>query len=352
VHSQFPSADQPSSAHPLTDVIDLTESIGIVAIGRNEGERLKRCLYSVAGYPLVYVDSGSTDGSAEFAASQGAQVVKLDMAQPFTAARARNAGFQALMEHHPELLWVMFVDGDCEIQPQWLHAAHEFIQSQPSIAVVCGRRREKFPQATVFNELCDMEWNTSVGTAKACGGDALYKVDVFKQVNGFDDQFIAGEEPELCFRIRELGYSIQRIPQEMTLHDANITRVVQWWKRNERSGHAYLLGYLKHGQKNDEQFNFRDIKSILIWVGLYGFLILLALITASWKPLLLLMIAIYLQATKMSLSMARRKPEYDAQQRLIYAIFVMLGKVPQALGIVKAYINHRQGRAHTLIEYK
>ena len=39
--------------------------LGIVTIGRNEGERLRRCLSSVVGrgMPVVYVDSDSTDGS-------------------------------------------------------------------------------------------------------------------------------------------------------------------------------------------------------------------------------------------------------------------------------------------------
>jgi glycosyltransferase involved in cell wall biosynthesis len=43
--------------------------VAVVAIGRNEGDRLKACLRSVVDVAalVVYVDSGSTDDSVAFA---------------------------------------------------------------------------------------------------------------------------------------------------------------------------------------------------------------------------------------------------------------------------------------------
>ena len=72
--------------------------IGVVVIGRNEGQRLERCLRSLAqgADKVMYVDSGSTDGSLQLAANLGVEVLALDMSTPFTAARARNEGFAAL----------------------------------------------------------------------------------------------------------------------------------------------------------------------------------------------------------------------------------------------------------------
>src|SRR6185437_7195484 len=93
---------------------------GAVAIGRNEGERLRQCLKSLsAAAAVVYVDSGSTDGSAEWARSQGADVIDLDIGLPFTAARARNAGFGRLREIDSDLRYVQFLDGDCELIDGW-----------------------------------------------------------------------------------------------------------------------------------------------------------------------------------------------------------------------------------------
>src|SRR3546814_6782852 len=115
-------------------------NIGLVAIGRNEGERLRLCLGSVPGdMPIAYIDSASTDGSAELARSMGAVVVELDLALPFTAARARNAGLEAILGAWPDLEYVQFVDGDCELEPgdrksTRLNSSHSCAHRMPSSA--------------------------------------------------------------------------------------------------------------------------------------------------------------------------------------------------------------------------
>lgn len=208
--------------------------IGVVVIGRNEGQRLERCLVSLAhgADKVMYVDSGSTDGSLQLAANLGVAVLALDMSIPFTAARARNEGFAALQRLLPSMQLVQFVDGDCEVNASWLATAQAFLEQHPAVAVVCGRRRERFPQRSVYNLLCDLEWDTPVGEAKACGGDALMRADAFAAVGGFRPDLIAGEEPELCVRLRANGWKIWRLAAEMTLHDAGMTRFTQWWRRS------------------------------------------------------------------------------------------------------------------------
>ena len=139
--------------------------LGIVTIGRNEGERLRRCLNSLVGHglPVVYVDSNSTDGSVELARSMGVEVVELDLSLPFTAARARNAGFARLEQLTPGIGFVQFVDGDCEVVPGWLDRACAVLKERPDVAVVFGRRRERFPDQSIYNCLADIEWDTPVG---------------------------------------------------------------------------------------------------------------------------------------------------------------------------------------------
>jgi GT2 family glycosyltransferase len=257
----------------------------LVVIGRNEGERLHRCFASIdPALPVVYVDSASSDGSVAFALSCNAQVVELDMSRLFTAARARNAGFAALDAAYPNLEFIQFVDGDCEFEPGWIAQAAEFLDKNPLVAIVCGRRRERFPDASIYNRLCDQEWNSPIGEALVCGGDSLMRVEVFKAVGGFDDGIVAGEEPELCARVRALGGKIWRIDAAMTIHDAAMYRFGQWWQRAVRSGFGYAQVWWVR------RLYGREVLRAIMWGGvLPASVLLLALIASpAWLFLLLL----------------------------------------------------------------
>ena len=221
---------------------------GVVVIGRNEGERLRRCLMSLprAG-AIVYVDSGSTDGSVQLARHLGADVIELDMRVPFTAARARNAGFRRLREISPDIEYVQFVDGDCELIDGWLEDAISFLNAHADVGAVCGRRRERYPERSIYNWLCDREWDGPVGDVRDCGGDVMMRADALEAVGGYRDDLIAGEEPELCVRLRAADWRIWRLDRQMTLHDAAMTRFGQWWRRALRGGYAFAQGAYLHG---------------------------------------------------------------------------------------------------------
>ena len=232
---------------PADQPVKRPETVDAVVIGRNEGARLLACLASLRGRVrrVVYVDSGSRDRSVISAREAGAIVVPLDMTKPFTAARARNAGIFALADDPPD--FVQLIDGDCTLDPDWLPAALDAFARTPRAVVVCGRRRERHPEVSIYNTLTDHEWNTPVGKARACGGDALFRYVPLLNVGGFRDDLIAGEEPELCLRLQRTGGEIWRIDAEMTLHDAALTRFGQWWRRMVRSGHAFAEGAALHG---------------------------------------------------------------------------------------------------------
>ena len=323
---------------------------GLVVIGRNEGEHLRKCLQSIVGKAanIVYVDSGSTDDSTKMARTLGVEVIELDLSIPFTAARARNHGFKHLLKINSELEFVQFVDGDCEIVEGWLDCAQKELKSQSDVAVVCGRRRERFPQQSIYNRLCDMEWDTPVGNAKACGGDSMMRVEAFQQVDGFDPSLIAGEEPELCFRLRKNGWKILRFDAEMTLHDAQMMGFSQWWKRAIRSGHAYGEGAWLHG-KSPERYCIRQSQSIIFW-GLIVPMLSVALAFPSAK-LSFSLLSVY-PLLLYRIYQNKRKQNYSKVDALIYAWFCVLGKFPQLQGLAKFYLSRLLGRRSKLIEYK
>lgn len=336
------------------------KSVGVVAIGRNEGERLVRCLRSVVGNvdAVVYVDSGSTDGSASLARALNVEVVDLDLTRPFTAARARNEGFARLLHVAPEIQFVQFIDGDCEVVGNWLDHAVELLAAHPQAGVVCGRRRERFPQASIYNRLCDMEWDTPAGQVKSCGGDAMMRVAALQQVGGYNASVIAGEEPELCVRLRQRGWTIQRIDAEMTLHDAAMTRFSQWWKRNVRAGHAYAEGNAMHGQP-PERFRAKEVASNQFYAGLPLWICLSAVMgfflpfqggIVAWASAMLCTALYPLMVIKVAISRSRRGDGSKAS--LIYGFFVMLGKFPQAWGQLKFWSDRVRGKRAGIIEYK
>lgn len=318
------------------------DKLGVVVIGRNEGERLRWCLNSVLPFTpcTVYVDSGSTDGSTALATQLGAHVHELDMSRPFTAARARNAGFRHLVSLHPDVRFVQFVDGDCEIVAGWLTAAAGFLRDQPQHAVVCGRRRERDPERSVYNRLCDEEWNTPIGDARSCGGDAMMRVSALVDVGGYRDDLIAGEEPELCVRLRQAGWRIHRLDQEMTLHDAAMTSARQWWTRTVRSGYAFAQGASIHGAPPERHW-VRETRRAWFWAGLLplGIVLSVALLGPSGA---FLGLAYPLQWLRLFLR-TRSAPA---------STFLLAGKFAELWGALKFFRAHRRGVAGTIIEYK
>jgi glycosyltransferase involved in cell wall biosynthesis len=326
--------------------MDITR-VSVVIIGRNEGARLVRCLASLKDQltQLVYVDSGSTDDSVNAAFSMGADVVALDMAVPFTAARARNEGFERMRKLYPQAEYVQFVDGDCEVSPEWLDRALSFLDANPAVAAVCGRRRERFPEKTVYNMLCDVEWDTPIGEAKACGGDVMMRVDAFENVHGFRPDLIAGEEPELCVRLRAVGWKIWRLDHDMTLHDAAITRFGQWWKRTQRCGYAYAEGVHLHGEP-PERHRVKESRRVWIWgLGIPAVAASLVIILGVWGMAVLLIYPV--QFVRLAL-----RGTQSVKNNCWRALFLVLGKFPEVMGQLNFIYNRLAGKTAHLIEYK
>ena len=326
----------------------LNSRIGVVVIGRNEGERLISCLHSLIGKAktIVYVDSGSIDDSVSHANKLGMQVVMLDLNVPFTAARARNEGFQQLIKSSPEIDYVQFVDGDCEVAPNWIAHASNFLVDNTQYAVVCGRRRERYPEKSIFNFMCDSEWDTPIGDAKACGGDALMRVKAFQKVGGFRIQLIAGEEPELCLRLRASGYSIRRLDYEMTLHDAAMTKFNQWWKRTTRAGYAFAEGVYLHGTAPEKHW-VKESRRALVW-GLAIPIVMLLIGMFCWQLSMIIAMVYPLQIIRLALKNKNESKQHTWKT----AFYNVLGKFAEMYGQLRFYYQRLLSKPSALIEYK
>lgn len=327
-------------------------SLAIVVIGRNEGARLSRCLDSVirlrpdfGTLDIIYVDSNSSDDSISRAAAVGARVISLPPG-PTTAARGRNAGWRAT-----DAEFVLFLDGDVILHPDFIgKAVGHFSDSQT--AVVWGHRRELAPQNSIYNRILDLDWIYPPGRSEFCGGDALMRRAVLQAVGGYDEQLIAGEEPEMCRRMRMRGFRILHIDEPMTAHDLAITCFRQYWRRAMRAGFAYASVaerfaateealWQHEAQRNLMQGSLlmalpfcalglslylRSSMPIAVVAGFFVFLVLRAARRASWKS------------------------PGQFLTLLMYGAHSHFQQIPILFGQLK-YFRERK-REHRLIEYK
>ena len=329
-------------------------NVGVVAIGRNEGDRLIRCLDSLKQHlphtvPIVYVDSGSTDNSIAEAQARQVAVVELDMSIPFTGARARNEGLHYLIQHCPQVDYVQFIDGDCELIAGWIETAIAALSQDLQLAVVFGQLQERFPEASAYNRLAAMEWAVPAGEANACGGIALMRIAAVNAVGKFNAKMICGEEPELCIRLRQQGWKIRCLEQAMAIHDMDMHQFGQWWKRSIRGGWAVAEGAAMYGN-TAEQYKRKEHLSGWVWGAILPAFAIALAITSRGITLVLLLCAYLLLLFKI-FSYQRRLGK-SFQNAWTYAFFCTLSKVPQAIGQAKYWISRCQTKPATLIEYK
>ena len=339
---EFPDANEPLS---------LPENTGVVVIGRNEGARLVGALRKLHSSPsqCVYVDSGSIDDSVIQAQSLGIPVIVLDSSSPFTAARARNAGFEFLSQQHTEIEYVQFLDGDCVLASSWLAAGHDALVRDTRLAVVTGLLREVDADLSVYNRICSMEWDGPTGDIQTCGGIAMVRACAYREVGGMNPQLIAGEESDLHIRMRRCGWKLQRIPEVMAYHDADLTEFHQWWTRNLRAGHVCAEGAFVHGN-GPERYKIRESRSNWFWGLVFpGVAAALSPVSLGLSAALAALGYGTLYARILRCELGKGRQLADAE---LYARYTVLGKGPQVLGQIAFHASRIRGHRMGLYEHK
>jgi glycosyltransferase involved in cell wall biosynthesis len=327
--------------------------LSIVVIGRNESHRLARCLESVAALrgvsgkkQIIYVDSASTDESPTIARDFGAEVLVLS-AENSTAARGRNAGWRSARAQ-----FVLFLDGDTVLHADFPRLALDALAHDDRIAAAWGHRRELHPQHSIYNRVLDLDWIYPPGETEHCGGDVLMRKRVLEQVDGFDSSLIAGEEPELCRRLRQSGYRILHIDSPMTGHDLNVIRFVQYWKRALRAGHAYAEISARFRESSDPMW-LRESRANYIRGGFWitSLISCVALLRLSPIPCIL-WVTLLMALSFRSAWKARWKAPTHPTLLLLFGIHSQLQQIPILIGQLLFDWNRIAGRRRGLIEYK
>lgn len=330
-----------------------TPLLSVVVIGRNEGARLMRCLESVAqlrgvegAVEVIYVDSDSSDGSPERARRLADLVVEAHPVRP-TAAIGRNAGWRAARGE-----FVLFLDGDTVVHPDFAETALAALKD-PQIAIVWGHRRESRTTDSLYNRILDLDWIYAPGDTEFCGGDAVMRRSVLEEVGGYDENLIAGEEPEMCRRIRSRGWRIVHIDAPMTAHDLAMTAWRQYWRRAVRAGYAYAQVSERFRDTEDpfwDEDRLRNLTRGTFWLSLHGIAIVLSAALLTPWPLLLAVSFTLLMAAR-SAWIARWKCSQPATL-LLYGVHSHLQQIPILFGQWQYWRDRKKGLHRGLIEYK
>lgn len=327
--------------------------VSVVVIGRNEGKRLERCLQSIAAMvrdgfttEVIYADSGSVDDSIALAEASGAKVIALHPERP-TAALGRNAGWRAAQGEI-----ILFLDGDTILDPRFVvDSLAEF--ADPEIAVVWGHRREIHPEQSVYNRVLDLDWIYRPGLTDFCGGDALFRRAALEQAEGFDQTLIAGEEPELCGRLRALGWKILHVDRPMTGHDLATTRWRQYWKRATRAGHAYAEVSERFRATESPLWSAeskRNCRQALVLLAMLLGGAIWSLVRQSVLPFgvsCMLLLALAIRSAWKS-----RWKSNDGVAVALYGLHSHVQQIPIFAGQLQYWWNRRRGMRAALLEYK
>ncbi|PCJ30691.1 MAG: glycosyl transferase [Gammaproteobacteria bacterium] len=332
--------------------MDKLGKVGVVVIGRNEGKRLSLCLESMGQLECakIYVDSCSVDDSVAIAESYKIDVIELDLDRPLSAARARNEGFKRLLELEPEVEFVQFIDGDCTLLENWLELASQALEKDSQRAAVIGHLFERNIEASSYNRLCALEWCSSPGDLTdfgAFGGISMIRVSVFKELEGFNSNVIAGEDSELGVRMGLSGYKVTKLDSPMATHDANILRFSQWWKRSVRAGHAIGQRAFINGESAHKDC-IKERNSTLFWGLIIPLLIAVFFSLTQGYSLLLMGAYFYLCYRVVRFRLKQGDSLDDAW---FYTKFLLLSKFANMVGLIKFYFNKLSER-YEIIEYK
>jgi glycosyltransferase involved in cell wall biosynthesis len=327
--------------------------LSVVVIGRNEGARLTRCLESIGQMrPLqglievIYVDSGSTDGSIERASQFKVKVKRLESTNPCAAA-GRNAGWRAA-----KAPIILFLDGDTVLEREFVADTIAELKD-PNVAVVFGNRREIDPNASIYTRVLDRDWIAPVGVVEFCGGDALIRRDVLELVGGFDERLIAGEEPEMCQRIRALGFTILHVDRPMTGHELAMTRFSQYWRRAIRSGYAYAEVSTRFKSTALPLWDKEARSNLVHGAGLLAMVVVAPLISQALHSIIPIAAAVAIIGMLAIRTAVRfRWQTADLVTLLLFGLHSQLVHIPLLFGQLKFQRDRFAGRTAKLIEYK
>ncbi len=315
----------------------------IVVIGYNEADQLHDCLLSAAAArdagqagEIIYVDGGSTDESRTIAESYHVDAV-LGGSVRRSAAVNRNVGWR-----HAQSPLIQFLDADMVLDRNWLTIASARLTADPDCAVVCGAINER--RQSIWSRVFQLDWHRSPGPIAYCGGAALMRRAALDAVNGFPEDVAYGEEPLLCWRIRnDVGHTIEYLDASMVTHDLAFRGFKDYWQRCKRVGETQAAIATRCWHTPDPLWR-RETLRTLFWVAAY----VVVLVTLAAAPVAFKAAAVgavgFVLLRKMAQSFGAGQSPVVAS---LYALHTYFAKIPIAIGMVRWWLSRSRSTPDT-----
>ena len=247
---------------------DNTEKVWVVIPTHNRSDDLNECIESllkagISGEQIIVVDNASTDNTIEMIQESFSSVKIISLDENLGATGASNAGFDLALGQGAD--YILRLDSDTVVAPDFLPPLIEVAQSDPNIGVVSPK--------IYFHNQPNVIWYAGVDrqplilgarnshrnqqdspensqirvVAYTWAAAMLIRREVLEKSKGFDtDFFVYHEEIDFCERITTLGYQLIFVPESFVWHKVGSVANSAWtafhWNRSK------MLLYRKHSK--------------------------------------------------------------------------------------------------------
>jgi len=223
------------------------KKIAVVILNWNGAKLLEQFLPSVVAYSeeaTIYVaDNASTDNSIEIIQSKFPQITIIKNEGNYGFAKGYNVALQQVEEDYYAL-----VNSDIEVTENWLAPILSVFDNEGNVGIIqpkildyknkayfeyagaAGGYIDKFGYPYCRGRMFDTlekdqgQYNDDVDIFWASGACLFIRKDIYRKLNGFDDDFFAHqEEIDLCWRAFNLGYTAKYTSKSVVYHVGGAT---------------------------------------------------------------------------------------------------------------------------------
>ncbi|WP_280296987.1 glycosyltransferase family 2 protein [Nocardia abscessus] len=207
-----------------------TQRMTVVIISRNRRAQLLETLAHMTALadaaPIVLVDNGSTDGTAD-AVAAAFPAVNLIRSPDNLGAVARNIAVDRVVTPY-----VAFCDDDTRWQPGALTRAADLLDQYPGLASVTGRclvapdlYEDPLTPELRYSPVPGPDWLPGPALLGVLAALSAFRVSAFREVGGFSRRmWFGGEEELLALDLAAQGWWMCWVDDMLIHHEPSLTR--------------------------------------------------------------------------------------------------------------------------------